>query len=61
MAQMQAGKNEKRFLLASLKEFVKNWGAGREGSFQLVCEDGRAKLSMEFHFNKNRKFSFYPG
>ena len=35
-------------MLASLKEFVKTWGSGNAGSFQLVCKDGQAKLSMEF-------------
>ena len=48
MAMMQAGNNEERFVLASLKEFVKTWGTGRAGSFQLVCKEGQAKLSMEF-------------
>ena len=48
MAKMHAGNNEERFVLASLKEFVKTWGSGRAGSFQLVCEKGQAKLSMEF-------------
>ena len=45
---MQAGRSKESFVLASLKEFVKTWGTGRDGSFQLVCKDGQAKLSMEF-------------
>ena len=49
MAKMHTrGNNEERFVLASLKEFVKTWGSGNAGSFQLVCKDGQAKLSMEF-------------
>jgi hypothetical protein len=60
MARMQASNNEERFVLASLKEFVKTWGTGRAGSFQLVCEDGRAKLSMEFHLEKPGNLHFTP-
>jgi hypothetical protein len=49
MGKMQtAGNNKERFVLASLKEFVKTLGTGGAGSFQLVCKDGQAKLSMEF-------------
>ena len=52
MAMMQAGTNEERFVLASLKEFVKTLGASRAGSFHLVREVGHAKLSMEFNLKK---------
>jgi hypothetical protein len=38
---MQAGNNEERFVLYKLG-----------GSFQLVYEDGRAKLAMELHLEK---------
>jgi hypothetical protein len=38
MAKMQTvGNNEERFVLTSLKEFVKTWGTGGVGSFQLDC------------------------
>ena len=48
MAKMQtAGDNEERFVLASLKEFLKTWGMDKAGSFQLFCKDGQAKLLME--------------
>ena len=48
MAKIQTvGNNEERFVLAILKEFVKTWGDGGEGSFQLDCKDGQCKKSME--------------
>ena len=50
MAKMQhVGNNEERFVLASLKEFVKTWGTGGEGCFQLDCKDGQCKMSMELN------------
>jgi hypothetical protein len=50
MAKMQTvGNNEKTFVLASLKEFVKTWGTGGVGSFQLDCKYGQCMLSMEFN------------
>ena len=45
----------------SLKEFVNTWGTGRDGSFQLFYEDGRAKLSMDFHLEKPGSSHFTPG
>ena len=60
MAKMQAGRSEESFVLASLKEFVKTWGTGRDGSFQLVCKDGQAKLSMEFSLEKPGNPHFTP-
>ena len=47
-------------MLASLKEFVKTWGTGRAGSFQLVCKDGQAKLSMEFSLETPGSSHFTP-
>ena len=60
MAKMHAGNNEERFVLASLKEFVKTWGSGRAGSFQLVCDEGHAKLSMEFSLETPGSSHFTP-
>ena len=60
MAKMQAGRSEESFVLASLKEFVKTWGTGRDGSFQLVCKDGQAKLSMEFSLEAPGSLHFTP-
>ena len=60
MAKMHAGNNEERFVLASLKEFVKTWGSGRAGSFQLVCDEGHAKLSMEFSLETPGSAHFTP-
>ena len=60
MAKMHAGNNEERFVLASLKEFVKTWGLGRAGSFQLVCDKGHAKLSMEFSLETPGSPHFTP-
>ena len=57
---MHAGNNEERFVLASLKEFVKTWGSGRAGSFQLVCDEGHAKLSMEFSLETPGSSHFTP-
>ena len=54
------GNNEERFVLASLKEFVKTWGSGNAGSFQLVCKDGQAKLSMEFSLETPGSSHFTP-
>jgi len=60
MVKMHAGNNEERFVLASLKEFVKTWGSGRAGSFQLVCDEGHAKLSMEFSLETPGSAHFTP-
>ena len=61
MAKMQtAGNNEERFVLASLKEFVKTWGTDRASSFQLVCKDGQAKLSMKFPLETPGSSHFTP-
>ena len=60
MAKMHAGNNKERFVLASLKEFVKTWGSGRAGSFQLVCDEGHAKLSMEFSLETPGSAHFTP-
>ena len=47
-------------MLASLKEFVKTWGTRGAGSFQLVCKDGQAKLSMEFSLETPGSSHFTP-
>jgi hypothetical protein len=60
MAKMQAVRSEESFVLASLKEFVKTWGTGRDGSFQLVCKDGQTKLSMEFSLEAPGSLHFTP-
>ena len=61
MAKMQtAGNNEERFVLASLKEFVKTWGTGGEGSFQLDCKGGQCKMSMELNLGAPGSSHFTP-
>jgi hypothetical protein len=48
MAKMQtAGNNKERFVVASLKEFVKTWGIGGAGSFQLVLDGKESRGWME--------------
>ena len=46
--QENAGNIEATNFLASLKEFVKICGPGCDGSFKLTCQDGCAKLKLEF-------------
>ena len=43
-----------------MKEFVKTWGLGRVGSFQLVCKEGQAKLLMEFSLETPGSPHFTP-
>ena len=40
--QMNAGNTEERLLLENIKEFVRIWGSGQDGSFKLTCLDGCA-------------------
>jgi hypothetical protein len=47
-------------LLASLKEFVKTWGTGGEGSFQLDRKDGQCKMSMELNVGALGSSPFTP-
>ena len=39
--------NEEAFILASLKEFVKLWGSGRDASFKLECYNGQAWFRLD--------------
>ena len=39
---------EEFFLLASLREFVKVWGSGKNASFNVECRDGNAWRSLGF-------------
>ena len=49
---------EEKFILASLKEFVKLWGSGRQANFQLQCCDGQVafKFSAQLGAPADRHF-----
>ena len=45
---MNYSNTEEAFVLSSLKEFVKVWGSGRQGNFNLECRNGLACVKLSF-------------
>ena len=45
---MNYSNTEEAFVLSSLKEFVKVWGSGRQGYFNLECRNGLACVKLSF-------------
>ena len=48
MASMEFSNTDECFTLATLKEFVKLWGSGRQARLNLECCDGTAWANFSF-------------